>query len=300
MKGVSRSFWSVVVLVVLVEIFVGVLVEKSLRNDLICWTPGLKNHGYAKAACGSRAAFVGYQSWIPAVAVLLLFAATLVAGIATFGIQWVRTKNALRQFGAQILGPANLLQLETDLGIKIRVCDDRRCFCCCAGFAFPVVLISSGMIEILDEAQLAAVLAHESEHVRRRDPARALAVRCASNALFYIPLARHLSKKALIASELGADSVAAQLAGRAQLVRALLQVLGRVRPALGTVSEMASLEALDVRIEALRTNALPSVRPKLIVLFATLAVLAGLVLLGVLLPHTASLTLRPVLVNGGR
>jgi beta-lactamase regulating signal transducer with metallopeptidase domain len=225
MKGVARSFWSVVTLVVLVEVFVGVLAERSIRNDLICWTSGLKVHGYASATCGSRAALVGYQNWIPAVAILLLFAATLVGGIATFVVQWVRTKKALRQFGVQVRGPANLLQLETDLGIRIRVCDDGRCFCCCAGFLSPVVLISSGMLEILDEAQLAAVLAHESGHVHRRDPARALAVRCAANALFYIPLARHLSKRALIASELGADSVAVQVAGRAALVRACCRYL---------------------------------------------------------------------------
>jgi hypothetical protein len=65
------------------------------------------------------------------------------------------------------------------------------------------------------------------------------------------------------------------------------------------VSEMASLDSLDVRIEALRTRALPSVRPKLMVLFATLAMLAGLVLLGLLLPHPVNLTLRPVLLHGG-
>ena len=132
------------------------------------------------------------------------------------------------------------------------------------GLLFPKVVLSRGMLELLDESELTAVLAHEAAHVRRRDPARALAVRCASNALFYLPLTRYLSKKALVASELGADSVAATVAGQPALVRALLDVLGRVRPGLGTVTEMASLDALDSRIEALRTKALPRTRPRMV------------------------------------
>jgi hypothetical protein len=44
-------------------------------------------------------------------------------------------------------------------------------------------------------------------------------------------------------------------------VGALLKVLGEIRPALGTATEMASLDALDSRIEALRTKRLPTIRP---------------------------------------
>jgi beta-lactamase regulating signal transducer with metallopeptidase domain len=142
------------------------------------------------------------------------------------------------------------------------------------------------MFELLDEGQLTAVLAHEAAHVCHRDPARALAVRCASNALFYLPLARYLSKKSLVASELGADSAAATVAGQPALVRALLDVLGRARPGLGTVTEMASLDALDSRIEALQTRALPRTRPKVLIQVTSALVLGGLILLGVWLPRS--------------
>jgi hypothetical protein len=70
-------------------------------------------------------------------------------------------------------------------------------------------------------------------------------------------------------------------------VRALLDVLGRVRPVLGTVTEMASLDALDSRIEALRTKSLPRTRPKVVIQLASLTVLVGLVLLGAWLPKPA-------------
>jgi hypothetical protein len=294
MKGVARSFWAVVAVVVAVEVFIGFLAVRSVQTDLRCWLSGLKNRGFSGVTCGAPTAIVGPQNWYPAAAILFLFAVTIITGLTTFVSQYMRTKGALRRLGPQTPSPEYLVRIESLLGIEVRLCNDGRCFCCCAGLFSPTVIISRGMMELLDEGQLTAVLAHEAAHVRRHDPARALAVRCAANALFYLPLVRHLSKKALVASELGADSVAASVAGQTALVRALLVVLGKVRPALGTVTEMASLDALDSRIEALRTKALPRVRPTVLIMFASALVLAGLILLAVWLPHPVELILRQV------
>jgi len=292
-KGVARSFWAVVAVVGAVEVFIGFLAFRSAETDLTCWFSGLRNQGYASATCGAHSLIVGFQSWVPAAVILLLFTATILSGLTTLTTQYVRTEMALRRLGAQIPNPVALRRIASALRIDVHLCDDDRCFCCCAGFLFPRVIISTAMAQMLDEPQLTAVLAHEAAHVRRRDPARALAVRCAANALFYLPLVRHLSQRALIASELGADSVAANVAGQAALVRALLDILGRVRPALGTVTEMASLGALDSRIEALRTRAVPRSRPGALVVLTSSLMLIGLLLLGAWLPHPVHLILRP-------
>jgi Zn-dependent protease with chaperone function len=283
MKGVARSFWAVVVIVIAAEAFIAVLAIRSVESDLTCWVSGLKDY---PSGCGFPIAVVGHQNWIPALAILLLCASTVFVGLATLASQYVRTRLALRRLAAPLPSPSLLLRIEEKLAIDVQLCADDRCFCCCTGLLFPKVIISMGMLELLDEAELTAVLAHEAAHVRNRDPARALAVRCASNALFYLPLARHLSNKALVASELGADSAAARVAGQPALVRALLNVLGRVRPGLGTVTEMASLDALDSRIEALQTKALPRMHPKIFVQLASMLALVGLILLGVWLPDS--------------
>jgi hypothetical protein len=281
MKGVARSFWVVVAVVIGVEAFIAVLAIRAVNTDLTCWVSGIRDK---PGGCGVPIAIVGHQSWVPALAVLVLCAATLLAGLGTLVSQYIRTKLALRRLGPALPSPAMLSRIGAMLAIDVRLSSDPRCFCCCEGILFPKVIISKGMFELLDEGQLTAVLAHEAAHVRHRDPARALAVRCASNALFYLPLARYLSKKSLVASELGADSVAANVAGQPALVRALLDVLGRVRPGLGTVTEMASLDALDSRIEALQTKALPRTRPKVLIQVISGLVLGGLILLGVWLP----------------
>lgn len=288
MRGVARSFWAVVVIVLAVEAFIAVLAVRSLNTDLTCWVSGIKDKLYLHPNCGSAVAIVGYRSWIPAIAVLVICAATVLAGLLTLISQYVRTRLALRRLGPPIANPPFLTKIGSMLDIDIELCADERVFCCCGGLLFPKVVLSRGMLDLLDESELTAVLAHEAAHVRRRDPARALAVRCVSDALFYLPLTRYLSKKALVASELGADSVAATVAGQPALVRALLDVLGRVRPGLGTVTEMASLDALDSRIEALRTKALPRTRPRMVIQLASVLVLAGLVLLGAWLPKPAN------------
>jgi Zn-dependent protease with chaperone function len=286
MRGVARSFWAVVAVAIAVEAFIGVLAVRSVRSDLTCWVSGLRDG--SNPNCGTSVALVGRQGWAPAALALLLCGATVLAGLATLVSRYVRTRLALRRLGSFEPSPPVLLRLGAELGIDVRLCRDGRCFCCCAGLFSPRVIISQGMFELLDEPQLTAVLAHEAAHVRHRDPARALAVQCAANALFYLPVARFLSKKALVASELGADSMAATIAGQPALIRALLEVLGRVRPVLGTVTEMASLDALDSRIEALRTKALPRTRPRPVIGIVSVVVLSAVVLLGVWLPQPAN------------
>ncbi len=285
MRGVARSFWAVVVIVLAVETFIAVLAVRSVNSDLTCWLSGVQDELYRHQVCGSTAAIVGYRSWIPALAVLILCAATILAGLVTLVAEYARTRLALRRLGAPIASPQRLSQVASMLQINVQLCADVQVFCCCAGLFFPQVVLSKGMFDLLDESELIAVLAHEAAHVKHRDPARALAVRCASNALFYLPLTRYLSEKALVASELGADSAAVTVAGQPALVRALLDVLGRARPGLGTVTEMASLESLDSRIEALRTKALPRTRPRAMIQAASGLVLAGLILLGTWLPE---------------
>jgi beta-lactamase regulating signal transducer with metallopeptidase domain len=184
--------------------------------------------------------------------------------------------------------PDRLAHSASSLETEIALIEDPRCFCACTGFVAPRIVISTEMLGRLDDEQLTAVLAHEKEHVRRRDPARAAAVRAASNALFYLPLARHLAQKSLVASELRADATATSVTSQRALIGALIEVLGEARPALGSATELASLDALDTRIEVLRTRRLPRIRPAVWVSFVTVlgvAAVSGLILL---LPPSAT------------
>lgn len=79
-----------------------------------------------------------------------------------------------------------------------------------SGWVRPVIHVSGGLEQHLTEAQLAAVLAHEYEHVRRRDPARLTLLRILGCLLFWLPAMRRLAADVADDAEIIADDVAAR------------------------------------------------------------------------------------------
>jgi Zn-dependent protease with chaperone function len=288
MKGVTRSFWALVVIAAVAEGLLVYLAIDSLNHLRTCFfgqpPPATLRPGLA--SCGHAVVLVRYHNWVPAVVILAFVASTLLVGVATLLSQIIRTRRAVKNLGYPIDSPPSLAAAAASLDINVTLVEDYRCFCCTAGFLFPRVIISTEMIGRLEPDQLRAVLAHERTHVQRRDPARATAVRVAARAMYYLPLAGHLAEKSLVASELGADSSAAAVAGQDALVEALLRVLEEVRPALGSATEMASLDALDSRIEALQTRRLPRIRPSVLIVSASLIAAGLLCVITLWLPST--------------
>jgi beta-lactamase regulating signal transducer with metallopeptidase domain len=77
------------------------------------------------------------------------------------------------------------------------------------------------MVARLADDELDAVLVHEAEHARRRDPLRRLAGRAAADVLFWLPLVGWWSRSRLEDAELAADRAAIRRVGRRSLARAL-------------------------------------------------------------------------------
>ena len=78
-----------------------------------------------------------------------------------------------------------------------------------AGWLVPRVYVAAELAELLTEAQLAAVLAHEAAHVCRRDPLRLSLLRFLACTLFYLPALRRLAEDAADEAEVIADDAAA-------------------------------------------------------------------------------------------
>jgi Zn-dependent protease with chaperone function len=91
----------------------------------------------------------------------------------------------------------------------------------CAGLLRPRVFVTGGMVAALAAEELDAVLVHEAEHARRRDPLRRLAARAAADVLFWLPLVGWWSRRRLEDAELAADRAAIDRVGRTPLARAL-------------------------------------------------------------------------------
>ena len=143
----------------------------------------------------------------------------------------------------------------------------------CAGILRPRVYLSTAALDLLDDAERAAVLAHEAHHARRRDPLRLLVSRAISDALVFVPRLAALGQRQRELAELAADAAAVSHVGSpAPLASALLTFEGSGAPEVVGIS--------PERVDQLLGRAAPDeVRRPLLI--ATTGVVASLAAVGV-------------------
>jgi len=134
----------------------------------------------------------------------------------------VRIHRATR---AYTRGLARAAQIESP--IAIRVIEDRIPKAFCAGLLRPRVYISTGAVARLEDAELRAVLAHEAHHAARRDPLRLFAAQVLAEALFFLPVMRHLRRRHAALVELAADEGAVRAIGGPQPLAAAMLLFGQ-------------------------------------------------------------------------
>ena len=130
----------------------------------------------------------------------------------------VRQLRAQRRFlgelstlgSARIVG-ADVTRLRSDLPLAF-----------CAGLLAPRIYLSTAAEALLAPRELDAVIAHERHHQRRRDPLRLLVVRTLAEALFFMPVLRHLGERYGALAEMAADEAAVRRTDRGTLAGALL------------------------------------------------------------------------------
>ena len=87
----------------------------------------------------------------------------------------------------------------------INVVEAPRAFAFAYGWIWPRICVSTGLVDLLDDAELDAVLHHEGWHVARRDPLRLLLVQTVGAAFAIVPEIRRLVRLYVLAMEVAAD-----------------------------------------------------------------------------------------------
>jgi Zn-dependent protease with chaperone function len=157
----------------------------------------------------------------------------------------------------------------------------------CVGAVWPRVIVTTGLVERLEIKDLAAVLLHEREHLRRRDPLWRAAWRAASELLWHVPLIEWWSRRRLELSELAADRAAMRRLGPGPLARALT-----------TATTPAGLDAAGfdgaaaLRVAQILGDPLPARRPTGRALLVSAGALALTVNLAMCLVETAAHLVR--------
>lgn len=88
------------------------------------------------------------------------------------------------------------------------------------------IVLSTGLLELLDEKELAAVIHHEAYHEEHADPLKVFLLSLLSNVFWYLPVLKHIHSNYKVVREVLADRHAMeQTGGMADLGRALLKLL---------------------------------------------------------------------------
>jgi Zn-dependent protease with chaperone function len=123
---------------------------------------------------------------------------------------------------ARRLGALAVIERRRVGASDVRVVADARPLAFCAGNLRPVVYVTDAALERLREDELAAVIAHEAHHARRRDPLRLLVARTLADATGVVG---DLPARQIAAADLAADAAAVAATGSARpLASALLRL----------------------------------------------------------------------------
>jgi beta-lactamase regulating signal transducer with metallopeptidase domain len=160
---------------------------------------------------------------------------------------------------------------------RLDVVGDQAAFTFCHGLRQPRVCISTGMVEVLDDDELLAVLLHEAHHLRHRDPLKILISRTISSGLTFLPLAGALHDSFRSGKELCADADAAAAGGRLPLARALVKLLDTDRPSWPAgVLAIGALTPTEARLRGLVESDRAPEMPSAIDWIVSAALVAGI------------------------
>lgn len=204
--------------------------------------------------------------------------ATAVTGLAASSVVAARATSSSRALRALVRAarrpvPPIVHYAATGLGVagKVDAVAAGEAFAVTYGLVRPRILVSTGLTAELGAAEITAVLAHEREHLRHRDPLRLLAARLLAQWGWYLPAGRWLARRHALRRELSADRAAAGSAGRAVLAAALLKLASL--PACPAVAAASPAEdppgSLEARVAQLEDGRPPRQRLTLLRVLAS-------------------------------
>ena len=231
----------------------------GLRTMARCywaWFPGTQSR--FPLECNRPITGVGFHLFIPVAILLGLLCATVILA----GARAVVLARSVRKADL-VLGP-RLPELPDELATaamlaqaeRVELREDDEPYALCIGMLCPRIAVSTGLLGHLGREELAAVLAHEELHRRRRAPLRQMVARVTARALFFVPLLDDLLEVHLVEEEILADRTSSAIVGR----RALALALGKLSSAPTVVigaSGFGRVRALPYRVRALQEGSMP-------------------------------------------
>ncbi len=239
-----RAFWALVGLAV--SSFV-------LLAFLLVWQAPQVARGVWLACQDAFSAVGGYLPVIGLGLPLAVIAIAAVRFVRSLGVQlWHTRLLVAAMYQRETFLPPVVDGLTGELGLdgRLHLVSDDSAYTFTQGLLQPQVWLSSGLVALLDESELRAVLIHERHHIHQRDPLRVLFSRSLAEALFFLPLAGSLRDTYMAAKEVEADQASS---ADNVLASALLKLLrhGHTLPANASLAAIGPLDVTRKRIDRL-------------------------------------------------
>ena len=221
------------------------------------WFPGVARPRFP-LSCTRPIAGVGFHLFVP-VAILV---AVLCATVILAGGRGVALARSVRK--ADLILGTRVPELPDELrtaakrarAARVELRGDGEPYALCIGMLHPRIVVSTGLLRDLGPEELAAVLAHEELHRRRRAPLRQIVARVTARALFFVPLLDDLLEVHLVEEEILADRTSSAIVGRRALALAIAK-LSSVRTSVAGSSGFGRVPALPYRVRALQDGSMP-------------------------------------------
>lgn len=170
-----------------------------------------------------------------------------------------RLTHAIQPAGLALSPVVARLARRLDLTGRLVIVPSRETFSFCYGLWCPRICLSLGLVELLTEVELEAVLRHEAYHLHRREPLRMAIAISLSHFFFFVPLLAELRDHYLAEKELSADAAAVAVTGRTSLARALHKII-TIQP-IPTIPPLAAVAGLSVTARRVDRLLNPAVEP---------------------------------------
>lgn len=193
---------------------------------IISLVAGLNVRFNLVAVCHSWIKAIGLSSLEYVLDAFVIY--TLLFSIWKIGLHWfhaMRMKNRFEQYKENTL-TIDMNQTYNNGKNEIMVISHPSAIAITMGLVRPKIVISTGLMNLLNEDELAAVMYHEIYHKESRDPLKIFLISLCSSTLWYLPILKWFNQKYRIVNELLADEFAIEKqATSVNLGSALLKML---------------------------------------------------------------------------
>ena len=148
-------------------------------------------------------------------------------------------------------GSVNALGSSLGLAGRLDIVDSLAPLAFCYGYLRPRIVVSRGLVGLLSREEISALLIHEREHLRQRDPLKVAVGKLLTSSVFFVPVIGALYHRYLIEKELAADAAAIATQGSSVGLTSALAALLDNAAAPRPEGAVGGDEAIEARIDAL-------------------------------------------------